>query len=576
MSFSQTRPPTSELVELHVFYVPEEVWNFKLNTISADHIRTFISAGFIRASPCLTLRTLREQLGKYLGENAVTDKFRFLKCIGKKLAVVKAKQETELELKLFAPPYALYPELYFLPGLDHLESIYSSSSTTSERQHFYEDPAVFSSYVHGSNILNLPKRKLEKSLAFLEGPPINHLIQNQEEHSSSGWNKKEKETIQVLHDSKQHEGVQNNRNQEKLIPQRRKDQTGSQGSLCLPGHLNPAKWESERNPASSQNPQQTHLSENQKECNTLNWNEKDKGTIPILHVKENHEQKQNNQTQESHIPQRRNDQIPTLLVTNMEYEGKLKGSLERKTTENSRSPESLEDNVLQDVHNKKSHQQITGMSVADIGGKQDDQTAENNLGHPAHPSQYISPPAPPLLTLPVDATEVAKIKLAEELEQRKAKRLHMERIREELIKKAKGLLEQNQLKRYHARQAWKKKYFETKKATASLEDNLNKLRQDLELSHQKLLSQLEARDSGKRAKNATHIAGSKNATIIQITTEQHAIDHLKRKLDNIKMKLIIEIKMRKQAASDLRVLRAELAQKKIQSSLMLQTGKLVI
>uniref|UniRef100_A0A7M4FJ85 Spermatosis associated 1 n=1 Tax=Crocodylus porosus TaxID=8502 RepID=A0A7M4FJ85_CROPO len=391
MSFSQTRPPTSELVELHVFYVPEDVWNFKLNTISADHISTFISAGFIRASPCLTLRTLREQLGKYLGEDAVADKFRFLKCIGKKLAVVKAKQETELELKLFAPPYALYPELYFLPGLDHLESIYSSSSTTSERQHFYEDAAVPSSYVHGSTILNLPKRKLEKSLAFLESPPINHLSQNQEEHGSSGWNKNEKEIIQVLHDSKQHEGVQNNRNQEKLIPQRRKE-----------------------------------------------------------------------------------------------------------------------------------------------------------------------------------------IELAEQLEQRKAERLHMERIREELIKKAKGLLEQNQLKRYHARQAWKKKYFETKKATASLEDYLNKLRQDLELSHQKLLSQLEARHSWKRAKNTTHVADSKNATIIQITTEQHEINHLKRKLDNIKMKLTIEIKMRKQAASDLRVLRAELAQKKIQSSLMLQTGKLVI
>uniref|UniRef100_A0A7M4FG34 Spermatosis associated 1 n=1 Tax=Crocodylus porosus TaxID=8502 RepID=A0A7M4FG34_CROPO len=361
MSFSQTRPPTSELVELHVFYVPEDVWNFKLNTISADHISTFISAGFIRASPCLTLRTLREQLGKYLGEDAVADKFRFLKCIGKKLAVVKAKQETELELKLFAPPYALYPELYFLPGLDHLESIYSSSSTTSERQHFYEDAAVPSSYVHGSTILNLPKRKLEKSLAFLESPPINHLSQNQEEHGSSGWNKNEKEIIQVLHDSKQHEGVQNNRNQEKLIPQRRK--------------------------------------------------------------------------------------------------GKI----------------------------------MQSCSFSFI-----------------------------------------------------------------------------------ARQAWKKKYFETKKATASLEDYLNKLRQDLELSHQKLLSQLEARHSWKRAKNTTHVADSKNATIIQITTEQHEINHLKRKLDNIKMKLTIEIKMRKQAASDLRVLRAELAQKKIQSSLMLQTGKLVI
>lgn len=67
-----------------------------------------------------------------------------------------------------------------------------------------------------------------------------------------------------------------------------------------------------------------------------------------------------------------------------------------------------------------------------------------------------------------------------------------------------------------ARQAWKKKYFETKKATASLEDNLNKLRQDLELSHQKLLSQLEARDSWKRAKNATHIAGSKVGSLVLI------------------------------------------------------------
>lgn len=53
------------------------------------------------------------------------------------------------------------------------------------------------------------------------------------------------------------------------------------------------------------------------------------------------------------------------------------------------------------------------------------------------------------------------------------------------------------------REEWKKKYFETKKATVSLEDTLNKLQQDLELYHQKLLLQLQARDSQKRPNKTT-------------------------------------------------------------------------
>ncbi|KAF7243383.1 Spermatogenesis-associated protein 1 [Varanus komodoensis] len=66
---------------------------------------------------------------------------------------------------------------------------------------------------------------------------------------------------------------------------------------------------------------------------------------------------------------------------------------------------------------------------------------------------------------------------------------------------------------------------------------------------------------------------SRNNTIIQITTLQHEIDQLRRKLDHAKMKLIIEIKMRKQATFDLQALKAELAHKKVQSSLKLQSEK---
>ncbi|EPY77066.1 ribosome production factor 1-like protein [Camelus ferus] len=56
---------------------------------------------------------------------------------------------------------------------------------------------------------------------------------------------------------------------------------------------------------------------------------------------------------------------------------------------------------------------------------------------------------------------------------------------------------------------WKKKYIETKKLTASLEEILTKLREDLELYYKKLLMQLEAREIKMRPKNLANITDSK-------------------------------------------------------------------
>ncbi|NXR25878.1 SPAT1 protein, partial [Cinclus mexicanus] len=407
------------LVELHVFYVPAEVWNFKLNTVPVALTSKFISAGFIRVSPHITLRVLRERLGKYLGGVTVADKFRFLKCIGKKLAVVKAEQETELELKSFAPPYALYPELYLLPGVEYLADVYPFPSSTQQKLHVTEEAGRF---CHSSRLSSLSQQKPEKSKPFLESMQNRHQAENLEVPSPVGWD--EKEPLPVLHT--------NSKNNNNRIPEK---QLGEKGKL--------------------------------NQCN---------------------EDKQN---------------------------------------------------------------------------------------HLTCPEEYISPPSPPFLALTVNPAQVpisqaAKNKMVEQLQQMKKDRRHMEKTREELIKKAKGLLEQNKLRRYHVGEDWKKKYFETKKATVSLEDTLKKLRQDLELYHQKLLLQLEARASRKRPNNTTT---SKNYTIIRIATVQHELDQLRRKLDNTKMRLLIEIKMRKQAASDLRALRAELTQKKIHSALMLQSRK---
>jgi hypothetical protein len=60
-----------------------------------------------------------------------------------------------------------------------------------------------------------------------------------------------------------------------------------------------------------------------------------------------------------------------------------------------------------------------------------------------------------------------------------------------------------------ASDSWKKKYLDTKKVTASLEEVLTKLREDLELYYKKLLMQLEAREIKMRPRNLANISDSK-------------------------------------------------------------------
>ncbi|KAM4895710.1 spermatogenesis-associated protein 1 [Sylvia borin] len=554
MSLSQMRPRTSKLVELHVFYVPAEVWNFKLNTVPVALTSKFISTGFIRVVTHITLRVLREKLGEYLGGVTVADKFSFLKCIGKKLAVVKAKQETELQLKSFAPPYALYPELYLLPGVECFEGGYSLPSSTQQKHHVVEEANRFG---HESRLSRLSQQKPEKRKPFLESIKSKHQVENLEVPSPLEWG--EKESVPVSHTNNKQDS--NNR-----IPGQQfgeKDQSGSDGSLFTPSYSVPADQESGKLQTSEQN----HLSQAQEVYSAPKWKDKAKGTA-LTHVNHSDKQGQGIQRRQNHI------KYQTELANMENNEHPKDTKLRRDRTQDSEILKIMEDQTTDYFHKKQSLQQNRTEKTR-VGEKLDNQADEDKQNNLTCPKEYISPPSPPFLALTVNPAQVpviqaAKNKMVEQLQQMKKDRRHMEKTRQELTKKAKGLLEQNKLRRYHVREEWKKMYFEAKKATVSLEDTLNKLQQDLELYHQKLLLQLEARGSPKRPNNATT---SKNYTIIQIATVQHELDQLRRKLDDTKMKLLIEIKMRKQAASDLRALRAELTQKKIHSALILQSRK---
>ncbi|KAF7665913.1 hypothetical protein LDENG_00127050 [Lucifuga dentata] len=144
MRFPEDRRPAScKFVELHVLCVPHDQWNVKLNKVPSEAIESFISAGFIRVYPDITLKSLRSELGALLGADRSIDKFSFLKCVGRSLALVKSKQERDLKVKTFAPPYAPQPELYLLPLVENDSSVCSQSvspdthSSSPDHQTYY-------------------------------------------------------------------------------------------------------------------------------------------------------------------------------------------------------------------------------------------------------------------------------------------------------------------------------------------------------------------------------------------------------------------------------------------------------
>uniref|UniRef100_A0A673XZ92 Spermatosis associated 1 n=1 Tax=Salmo trutta TaxID=8032 RepID=A0A673XZ92_SALTR len=278
----------TQFVELHVLFVPNEQWNLKLNRVPVEAIESFISAGFIRVYPDISLRTLRSELGILLGAEKDIDKFSFLKCVGRSLALVKAKQERDLKVKYFAPPYV----------------------------------CTFRLNVKICFILCLQKVFIPLDLFYI----------------LSLW-----------------------------------------GIVCT------------------------------------------------------------------------NDMV---------------------------------------------------------------------------------------CFLPSSGDE-----LIEEIKMAKEERKQLEQTRQELLRKGKDLMAQNRHRRNQARDSWKRSYFDTKKATAPLEVTLRSLRQELEIFYNNILHQLKARDGGGKHRWQERLSSTKNELIIQIMTESHEIDNLRRKVDDAKMRFVTEIKV---------------------------------
>ncbi|XP_029562138.1 spermatogenesis-associated protein 1 isoform X2 [Salmo trutta] len=479
----ERRLTSRKFVELHVLFVPNEQWNLKLNRVPVEAIESFISAGFIRVYPDISLRTLRSELGILLGAEKDIDKFSFLKCVGRSLALVKAKQERDLK--------APQPELYLLPRVESDNSVCSQSFTPNTHS---TDPQIY----YTARVQGMPTGTKEP----FKFPQIPQGLQPQPPPSPSPDEEGEEEE-----------------NEEDLL--------SSQKPGCTEDdHL---LWK-----AQAQGPPQCVIEA------------KDRDVVTTIYFQS----------------------ILRESVVGKMAPAKKKQRFKLNRASDSGVPESLEDQ--DSVFSPTPHRlrkSKGAQTLKKIRNKQKNEVPE----HPVTmPTQYASPPPVPTLGTRKTAAPVflsSRDELIEEIKMAKEERKQLEQTRQELLRKGKDLMAQNRHRRNQARDSWKRSYFDTKKATAPLEVTLRSLRQELEIFYNNILHQLKARDGGGKHRWQERLSSTKNELIIQIMTESHEIDNLRRKVDDAKMRFVTEIKLGKQAATELRALKAELAQKNTQTFL---------
>ncbi|XP_073772689.1 spermatogenesis-associated protein 1 isoform X4 [Danio rerio] len=458
--FTGKETEITELVELHVFFVPEDQFDRRLNKVSAAAVDSFISAGFIRVDSEASLSDLRSELGSILGLDRIAEKYIFLKCVGRSFALVKLRQERELTVKSFTPPFAPFPEIYLLPVLENDSDLCSST--------FSPETLVSSTDHHSHNLLRptCAPANIKEPIKFPSiniGPRQSVLMQEAEEEES--------------------------------------DEDAEYTDTPLPTYSAHEQMESinkqhDRKLAKQEGFSQVEMNATAKKKRYFKRNAKNTGASQALEAFDD-----------------------THGLTR-----KLNSSLTLKSSEGK-----TENVVLMSRPNSPI-------------------PAESNSPLSAYSLEFFTPQT-------TTSNEYQK-----EIKLLKEQKKELEKTRQMLLKKGRVLLALNRHRRNQARDRWKRQYFDTKKSTTSLEDKLKGIQQELHTFYSKMLQQLQARDGAKHRTQTRKPSSSR----LKIMTESSEIDNLRKNVDDAKMKLATEIKLRKQAATELRALRAELMEKRAQ------------
>ncbi|XP_070194597.1 spermatogenesis-associated protein 1-like isoform X5 [Littorina saxatilis] len=530
--YPEPLPSPEQLCDLHVYKVPLDLWRTPLNNILNTSVTDTISLGIIRVPPDLPLIDIRSEIQRQLEELAPKD-YVFLRSVGRSITRLKGKQEYQLKAKHFLPPVHYAPELFILEATQEIRDALAISDRSSQQSpnslhrvspggRSYRDGYRSYRDRNGYQGRGSPRHSPDTS-------PVRKGAASLAYRGANGYQR----DAAYTNDTNEDFGVAG------LTPE---DQYKNRDKENFYDALNSKS----RDVQNRMDRDRFNLDDDEFERRRLA--ELEDGALADRDRWANDQDGRRRRAEDD----------------------RYRSEEERKLEEARRKAEEEEEQRKQEEEERRRREEEEEQER-----RRREEEARLKGGNDEDLNRFPSPPQ--LRMSPSEQerdTESArqrrkdeKRKLLEELEEARESRHITEKEREELVKKAKNLQSKTQSRRNHARDAWKKRYFEEKKKTPPLEEQTNRLQDELEGLHRKLMATLE----GPKEKNIKLGGGSnpsqKNNYVIQCTKLQHDIDDLKRRVENAKMKLTAEMKLRNQAEAELRALRAELVQKKINLSL---------
>ncbi|XP_071154825.1 spermatogenesis-associated protein 1-like isoform X17 [Mytilus edulis] len=620
------RVKSAELSDLHVYIVPPDLWRERYNNLLNQNVTETISAGIIRVHPETRVCNLRDELETQLGAELLPRDFIFLKSVGRSITRLKPKQEFQLKVKHFLPPNSYAPELYLLEveNRDDENETTGSTRPTTRSPQFTESEDERQSNRYRQKPRNatspyrytspLPKIKSDRGGSQKTVESVTHFDQNGDTDGeklvtvSNSWGgdtrrspRRSPQTSRRSPPPRSPPPQNDYSHKQNEYPSQQNDYPPPQNDYPDTSRLNASPTHSgvtDKPVASSHQPVASKY-DPRSATYTNQTNDSGIAGLTPEEYRENYDDAERmylyrrkneyNESRQKELENRLNGDRMNGDLDDSDRQRRLREDQEReewerknrdederrrreeedrrRREEEERQREEDERRRREEEREKMAREKLSGSDERQLQGKM-----RKDLNRfPSPPPMNVASTDQDLdsgsQNLTKEQKQAEKKRLLQELEAAREARRAVERQREELVKKAKLMQNKTQNRRNHARDLWKKRYFEEKKRTPPLEEQCNKLRHELDVIHRKLMNALEGSSKDKNTRMENLKPSKQNNYKIQATRLTHEIDDLRRRLENAKMKLTAEMKLRNQAETELRALRAELTQKKIHLTL---------
>ncbi|XP_071154847.1 spermatogenesis-associated protein 1-like isoform X20 [Mytilus edulis] len=606
------RVKSAELSDLHVYIVPPDLWRERYNNLLNQNVTETISAGIIRVHPETRVCNLRDELETQLGAELLPRDFIFLKSVGRSITRLKPKQEFQLKVKHFLPPNSYAPELYLLEveNRDDENETTGSTRPTTRSPQFTESEDERQSNRYRQKPRNatspyrytspLPKIKSDRGGSQKTVESVTHFDQNGDTDGeklvtvSNSWGgdtrrspRRSPQTSRRSPPPRSPPPQNDYSHKQNEYPSQQNDYPPPQNDYPDTSRLNASPTHSgvtDKPVASSHQPVASKY-DPRSATYTNQTNDSGIAGLTPEEYRENYddaERRKNeyNESRQKELENRLNGDRMNGDLDDSDRQRRLREDQEREEWERKNRDE--DERRRREEEDRRRREEEERQREEDERRRREEErekmAREKLSGSDEDLNRFPSPPPMNVAStdqdldsgsqnLTKEQKQAEKKRLLQELEAAREARRAVERQREELVKKAKLMQNKTQNRRNHARDLWKKRYFEEKKRTPPLEEQCNKLRHELDVIHRKLMNALEGSSKDKNTRMENLKPSKQNNYKIQATRLTHEIDDLRRRLENAKMKLTAEMKLRNQAETELRALRAELTQKKIHLTL---------